>query len=165
MSHTDSITDRLLATPRTDVIPDTPLAPKTIQSEALAEDMLCDAHARRVGAAAPRDISASALGTLMAQASIEASYRVRPLCVSTARGKLITLFVSMKAAGAEKNGRPLTMALVEKMAAQADPDNIDDFVLWFWRYGKYEIPKPQAAKEPQSEQPVSLPLSENAAQS
>lgn len=155
--HTDTINGRLMGAPRNDVIEGRPLPPKTQASECEAEEAIIRAYGAHAGAAAIQaGFSVMAAAQTTSNATGEAMNMARVIAASTAWGRSLTVWASLRSAlttSAEKEA--MTPAVARALLEKTPSDVLDDFVRWWWRLPPYLIPKSPAVGADPSANPKS----------
>lgn len=137
----ETVADRILATPRTDVIDGKRLAPKTEGAAADIEAQMSSWHAANVArGVASVGLNSDVISKASANASADVALLPWPFIANSRYGKILTVWASLRDADPENSGK-ISIAVAQKMLALIEPEKLEDFLQWYWRKGKYLIPK------------------------
>jgi hypothetical protein len=136
----ETTADRIVATPRLDVIQDKPMAPKTWLASQEIEARMASYHAANVArGVAEAGMSSEIVANASAVAAREAALLVWPFIANTTFGRVLTVWASLRD-GDNANRGSYTIEVAQRMTSLIEPYKLDDFMAWYWRKGKYSLP-------------------------
>ena len=92
----------------------------------------------------------------VAAATTDAAARSEYLALYSPVGRLCSLVCSIRDTKADADRGKVDMKAALVLSAELTSEAMEDFAMWYWRAGKYALPKSAPAEESQSDNPPSM---------